>query len=367
MKIGIEAERANHPNPTGVEHYAAQIIKGLAQLDSENEYILYFRTKPQQWFYELPKNFRLKVIYFPKFWIQIRLSLEMLLHPVDVLLVMASAFPLLSRGKAVITVHDIAFEIFSGIYTGFNNYYQKFFARFAVWRASKIMAVSEATKKDLVKIYKVDPLKITVTYLGVGPEFEPLSYEQVQPTLDKYHLSFKKYILFLGTLQPRKNLIKLIDAYLKLKQDYRIEEKLVIGGGRGWLWEPILEKINQNKNNGVVYLDYVQSEERKFLYNGASVVTLVSNYEGFGLPPLEAMACGIPVVVSNVSSLPEVVDGASELVDPNSVDSIAYGLLEVLQNREHAAELSKKGIERAKQFNWLDTAKKTLAVLESLK
>jgi glycosyltransferase involved in cell wall biosynthesis len=367
MKIGLEAERANHPHPTGVEHYAAQVIKGLARLDHVNQYILYFRTKPQQWFYELPSNFKLKVLYFPKFWIQIRLSLEMLLHPVDVLVILASALPLFHTRKAVITAHDIAFEIFSGIYTGFNNYYQKFFARFAVWRATKILAVSDATKQDLIKIYKTNPSKISVTHLGVGSEFKPLPYESVQHVLDKHSLSYKKYILFLGTLQPRKNIIKLIDAYLKLKKDYRIEEKLVIGGGRGWLWEPIMEKIEEAKSSGVVYLDYISENERAPLYNGASVFCLVSNYEGFGLPPLEAMACGTPVVVSNISSLPEVVGDAGELVDPSSADSIAEGILKVLMDKNLQTEMSKKGIEQARKFTWEETARKTLEVLESLK
>jgi glycosyltransferase involved in cell wall biosynthesis len=367
MKIGIEAERANHPNPTGVEHYAAEVIKGLAKFDTHNQYILYFRTKPQDWFYKLPPNFRLKIIYFPKFWIQLRLSLEMLLHPVDVLLIMASALPLFHTKKAVVTAHDIAFEIFSGIYTGFNNYYQKFFARFAVWRATKVLAVSEATKKDLVKIYGTSPKKIEVTHLGVGPEFHPLTYSEVQDVLDIYKLSYKKYILYLGTLQPRKNIIKLIDAYLELKKHNHIEEKLVIGGGKGWLWEPIMQKIEESKKDGVVYLDYVKASERVALYNGAQVLALVSNYEGFGLPPLEAMACGTPVVVSNISSLPEVVGDAGVLVNPESVNSIAEGILKVLIDKNRQQEMSEKGISQARQFTWEETARKTLHVLESLK
>src|SRR6185369_17804748 len=119
MKIGIEAERANLPNPTGVERYAAELIRGLAKLDPNNEYVLYFRSQPEAWFLNLPKNFSYKVMPFPKFWTQIRISWEMITHPVDVLLIPASALPLIHPKKSVVTVHDIAFEIFDGIYTGF--------------------------------------------------------------------------------------------------------------------------------------------------------------------------------------------------------------------------------------------------------
>jgi len=365
MIIGIEAERANLPKPTGVEFYAAQIIKGLASLDKTNQYILYFRTKPQEWFYQLPGNFKIKVLPFPKFWTQIRLSIEMLFHPVDVLVIMASALPFIHPKKSVVTVHDIAFEIFSGIYTGFMNYYQKFFARFAVKNAIRILAVSEATKKDLIKIYNVAPDKIQVTPLGVDSEFRPIPYDQVQSVLDKYKLVYKKYILYLGTLQPRKNIQKLIDAFLKLKNEHRIEEKLVIAGNKGWLWEPIIKKIESSRD--VIYLDYVANEDRVALYNGAVTLALVSNYEGFGLPPLEAMACGTPVVVSDISSLPEVVGDAGVLVDPNSTGSIADGLLELITNKQLQKELSEKGLLRAKQFTWAETSRKTLAIIESLK
>jgi glycosyltransferase involved in cell wall biosynthesis len=329
MRIGLEAERANMPNPTGVEIYAAQLIKNLAKIDTKNEYILYFRTKPLPWFYELPKNFQIRLIPFPKFWTQIRLSWEMITHPVDVLVVLAAALPFYHGRKSVVTIHDIAFEMFDGIYTGFMNYYQKFFARFAVKFATKVLTVSESTKNDLIKTYHARPEKITVTHLAYDTErFRPMGYEQVQPVLDKLNLSYKKYILFTGTLQPRKNIERLVDAYLKLKTESRIEEKLVIAGGKGWLWEPIVAKIESaGMKDSVRHIGYADQEDLPALYNGASVLTLPALYEGFGLPPLEAMACGTPVVVSNISSMPEVVGDAGVLVDPKSVDSIAEGLL----------------------------------------
>ncbi len=368
MKIGVEAERANLPNPTGVEYYAAQLIKQFAKLDNKNEYILYFRTIPQDWFYQLPENFSIKVMPFPKFWTQLRISWEMIWHPVDVLFIPASALPLWHVRNSVVTVHDIAFELFDGIYTGYMNYYQKFTARFAVKFAKKVITVSNSTKKDLVRVYHTAEDKITVTHLGLAKNLHPMNYEEVQPVLDKYDLVYQKYILFVGTIQPRKNIVRLVEAFQKLKKDNHIEEKLIIVGGRGWLWEPILKKIKMVGLDGSVrYLDYLTHEDLPYIYAGAKVFTLPALYEGFGFPPLEAMSSGVPVVVSNLSSLPEVVGEAGVLVDPNSVDSIAEGLLKVLTDNNLRQNMIVKGLVRVKDFTWENTARKTLAVFESLK
>src|SRR3989344_2601359 len=367
MKIGVEAERANLPNPTGVERYAAELIKNFARLDSYNEYVLYFRTKPQQWFYDLPKNFSIKVIPFPKFWTQLRLSWEMIIHPVDVLFIPASALPLWHPKKSVVTFHDVAWRIYPQTFMPIMRRYLEWSSRFAVKSANQILAVSQVTKDDLIKFYQADPNKITVTHLGLDSTFQPKKYEEVQPVLDKYDLVYQKYVLFVGSIQPRKNIIRLVEGYQKIKQANHVEEKLVIAGGRGWLWEPILKKIKMVGLDGSTkYLDYVKQEDLPYLIAGAKLLTLTSLYEGFGLPPLEAMASGVPVVVSNVSSLPEVVGDAGRLVDPNSVDDIAAGLLEVLTNRNVKNEMIKKGLERSKQFTWEATARKTLEIFNSL-
>jgi glycosyltransferase involved in cell wall biosynthesis len=368
MRIGLEAERANLPNPTGVEQYAAELIKNLAKLDHQNIYTLYFRTKPQPWFYELPKNFRVRLIPFPKFWTQIRLSWEMLTRPVDVLLILASVLPIWHPKNSIFTTHDVAYEIFPEAFTKFMRKYLIFSTRFAAKHARKIFAVSESTKNDLIKYYKTDPNKIEVVYLGYDQNrFYPRSYEEVQPVLDKYGLVYQKYALFVGTIQPRKNIIRLVEAFQKVKKQYHVEEKLAIFGGRGWLWEPILKKIKMVGLDGSVkYYDYAPKEDLPYIYAGAKLLTLPALYEGFGLPPLEAMASGVPVVVSNLSSLPEVVGDAGVLVDPNSVDSIAEGLLKVLTDPKLRKTMIERGREQAKKFTWENTAKRTLEVIEGL-
>lgn len=368
MKIGIEAERANLSQKTGVEVYAAQLIRHLALLDHKNDYVLYFRTKPQAWFYALPPNFKVKVIPFPKFWTQIRLSWEMLTHPVDVLLILASALPFIHPKKSIVTAHDIAFELFEGIYSGYMQHYQKFVARYAVKHAAAVIAVSESTKNDLIQVYQAKRDKIETIYLGFDPgQFTPMSYEQAQSALDKFRLTYRKYILYVGTIQPRKNIHKLIEAYLKLKEKNHIEEKLVIVGKRGWLWEPIQVRMQEAAADGVIYLDYVSQEDLRSIIAGASLLALVAFYEGFGLPPLEAMASGVPTVVSMTSALPEVVGDAGMLVDPQSVDDIARGLLDVLTNAGLRHDMIEKGLVQSQKFSWEITAKKTLELLESFK
>ncbi|MBX4187909.1 MAG: glycosyltransferase family 4 protein [Candidatus Doudnabacteria bacterium] len=368
MKIGIEGERANHLSPTGVERYATELIKNLAKLDKENEYVLYFRTEPQEWFKHLPPNFKLRVIPFPKFWTQTRLTLELLLHPVDVFVLPIQALPFLHPRNSIITVHDVAYEIFPQAFAGFMLFYLKLTTRWGVWRAKKIIAVSESTKKDVVKFYGADPDKITPVHLGVDSQYKPLPYDQVQAVLDKYGLSYKKYILFVGTMQPRKNIVGLVEAFEKLKKDYRIEEKLVLVGGKGWLWEAIIQRIETSPvRDSIKIMDYVPVADLPTLYNGAIVETLPALYEGFGLPPLEAMACGTPVVVSDISSLPEVVGDAGVLVKPSDSEALAQGLLKVLVDPNLREEMSRKGIERAKRYTWESCARKILDVINSFR
>lgn len=367
MKIAMEAERANAMHPTGVEHYAIELIRHLAQIDHKNEYTLYFRTEPQPWFHQLPANFKIRIIPFPKFWTQTRLAWEVFWNRPDVFFLPIQALPFIHPKNSVITVHDVAYEIYPNAFAPFMRFYLKLTTRWGVWRAKKIITVSESTKNDVARIYGTKPEKINTIHLGLDDGYVPMSYENTQAVLDKYNLVHKKYILFVGTLQPRKNIVKLIEAYLKLRKQHHLEEKLVIVGGKGWLWEPIMEKIDQSKYDGVVYLDYIDYDDLKPIYSGATCLTLPALYEGFGIPPLEAMACGTPIVVSNLSSLPEVAGGAGILVDPDNVDSIADGLLKVVVDKELQAEMSKKGIERAKMFTWRACAEMTLKVFESFK
>lgn len=359
MVIGIEAERANNPVKTGVEHYAKQLILHLAEIDRQNRYVLYLRTRPEAWFSELPENFRVKVIPFPLFWTQLRVSWEMLFYPVDVLFIPASALPLIHPKKSVVTIHDLAWLYFPETFTRFNRNFLKWSTRFAVARASGIIAVSEATKKDLLKEYKVEPRKVAVVHHGYEAERTAYSVERLE---GRQKLP-EKFVLFLSTLQPRKNLERLIDAFAELKKENpELPHKLVVAGRPGWKYGGILEKINAHKD-AAVYLNHVSDDDRLSIMSKADLLVLPSLYEGFGMQILEAFAAGVPVAASNVSSLPEVAGEAAAYFDPLRTDEIKNAIKSVLLDRSFSDRLKEAGRRRLEHFSWEKCARETLAIL----
>lgn len=359
MKIGIEAERANIDNPTGVERYAQQILLGLASSDPENSYVLYLRTAPKAWMRSLPKNFEVRIIPFPIFWTQLRISWEVFLHPVDALFIMASALPLLHPKKSIVTIHDIAWKFYPETFSWPMRNYLRFSTWFAVKQASAIIAVSEQTKKDLIKFYKLSPEKVVVIYHGFDQQGE-VEVHSDQDELLKLKELPDKFILYLGTLQPRKNIIGLIDAYQLLQnKQTTLGYKLVIAGGKGWLYKEIMKRISSD--NSIKYFGYVQ--DRFALMRRAGLLVQPAFYEGFGLQILDAFSVKVPVACSNVSSLPEVAGAAAAYFDPRNPEDIAAAIEKVISSPAYAAELVEKGIAQLQQFTWKKTISETLAVL----
>lgn len=357
MRIGVEAQRANVSNPTGVEHYAQQMILGFAKHDKINSYTLYLQSEPASWLKELPSNFKLKVIPFPILWTQFRISLEIIFHPVDALFIMASALPLIHPKNSIVTIHDLAWEFYPETFSKFMRFYLPLSTWFAVRFAKSIIAVSEQTKKDLIKKYAVDPQKITVVYHGFD-----LSTEVVSSSVEEKQriaLLPAKFILYLGTLQPRKNIIGLIEAFIQLKKEKTLEHALVLLGGKGWLYEQIMEKISNHPE--VIYLGYIQ--DRFAVLKKAALLVQPAFYEGFGLQILDAFAAGVPVASSNVSSLPEVAGEAAVYFDPKDKEQIKDAMFRVLTNPVLSTELSAKGSQRLKLFTWDTCVKQTLGII----
>lgn len=359
MIIGIEAERANNRVKTGVEHYAKQLILHLAKIDQVNEYVLYLRTKPEDWFFALPPNFKVRVIPFPIFWTQLRVSWEMIWHPPDVLFVPASTLPIV-HPNSVYTEHDVAWIYYPEVFTFYMRWFHRVFSWLARKSSTKIIAISDNTKQDLIKHYGVDSEKISVVphgYEETGRDFSKLSPEVAAKLPEKY-------ILFLSTIQPRKNLVGLIEAFKDLKFEHpELPHKLVVVGGAGWKYEQSMRAIDDNKDI-VVYLGRVSDEDRWPIFNKAELFIHPSFYEGFGMWILEAFECGVPVAVSNNSSLPEVGGDAALYFDPSKKEEIKQVILKVLQNPELAKSLVEKGRERLTAFSWEKCARQTLTVLE---
>ena len=360
MHIGIEAERANNPQKTGVEHYTKQLILQFAKLDSANQYTLYLRTEPAEWLKNLPPNFFCKVLPFPIFWTQLRLSWEMFWHPPDLLFIPASALPFWSPKNCLVTIHDVAWLFFPEAFTWFMRNYLHYSTRFAVWKARYILVNSQATATDLINHYNVSQEKIKHTPFGFDTSPIPDSQfsEKIKAKITE------PYILFLSTLQPRKNLPALIDAVALLKKNQpELPHKLIVAGRPGWKYEAILEKIKANPEI-VTYLDYVSDDDRLRLLKHATVLAMPSLYEGFGMQILEAFYTKTPVISSNVSSLPEVAGQGAIYFEPTDISAMAEALKQVLTQPELRNDLIKKGQLQLAKFSWQQCAQLSLAVIE---
>jgi len=278
-----------------------------------------------------------------------------------------------NKAKVIVTIHDLVPILFTKTqlsrhpYNNFRFWWRwNFTFKLIRNRIDFVIADSENTKNDCIKHLKIPEEKIKVIYIAADEIYRPLdSTEEVKKEIKKYNIN-SQFILFVGTLESRKNIPNLIKAFYKLK-NRGITHKLVITGKKGWNYAEIfktVEKLNLQKD--IIFTDYVPEEDLVKLYNAAEVFVYPSIYEGFGLPPLEAMSCGCPVITSNISSLPEVVGDAGITIDPYNIEELANKMYEVLINEDLRKELSTKGLERAKLFSWKKAAEETWQVYELL-
>ncbi|MBI5698770.1 glycosyltransferase family 4 protein [Candidatus Saganbacteria bacterium] len=272
------------------------------------------------------------------------------------------------RTPKIITVHDLAFVRHPEYYNPGKRWYKQLLAPYSLKRADKIIVVSEFTKRELTQIYQTPEDKITVVPNGIASKFrrKDLDSDSRKRILKRLGFDYDRFILFAATLEPRKNLLSLLDSFEEIARQ-RSDVGLVICGKKGWLYEESLIRVEVlAKRFKIRYLGYVSDDDLVELYNLAEIFVYPSFYEGFGFPPLEAMACGLPVVTSNVSSLPEIVGDAALTVDPRDPGQIARAILGVLDNKDIAREMVRKGKERAKMFTWQKTAAKTYEVYEDV-
>jgi glycosyltransferase involved in cell wall biosynthesis len=377
MKIGIDISLAVGEK-AGVGHYSWELVKGLAEIDRQNEYILYplfynirdplFKTLPP---FQAP-NFRYNHCEHSAreamdLWESPSISKKDLLGPTDVLHTTTVCCPRDHYGKVVFTAYDVSFLTHPQFHTEANRLICLRGSLDAVLWADKIIAISRHTKEDMVKYFNVPEDRLVVVHLAHREEFRPIDDTSVlQKVRIKYNLK-KDYILMVGSIEPRKNHQLLIRAYNALPGLIRKKFDLILGGGSGWLNTDIFELVkNLRIQDQVRFLGYIPDADLPAIINAATVFAYPSFYEGFGLPVLEAMACGTPVITSNVSSLPEIVENAGIMIDPSSMDELRERLIEVLKNDSLRENLRRKGLEQAKKFSWRDTAKRTLEIYEQL-
>ncbi len=269
--------------------------------------------------------------------------------------------------KSLITIHDMAHHFYPKyVVQGHDVDLPKYLSNCAA-KADLILCMSENTKKDVINILGVPVEKVWVTYNGVSEAFHCNGDERLLSDLRKRHGLPERFILFVGTIEPRKNLVKLVEACHLLYSRDRVKEPLVIVGGKGWKNEAFYEIIRKLKvEDRIIFTGYVSDADLPLIYNAATVFVYPSLYEGFGIPVIEAMACGVPVVTSNVSSLPEVAGDAAILVNPEDVEEIASGINRVLSDEGLCKDLQDKGLKQARKFTWGACARKTLEAIEYL-
>ena len=357
MKIGIDVNEANVGERVGTGQYCFHVLKHWYK-ESDIDFHLYHRDSLQSDMPPERDGWHYHQVGPSRAWIRFGLPLYLISHPKnDAFWSPAHYMPRFTGGPSVVTIHDLAYEFFPELFLPSDLYKLKNWTRSAVKQASHVIAVSAATRHDLMTIYDVQDTKISVVHNGYDSEIFNVTHKPNRTIKEDY-------ILFLGTIQPRKNAIKLVQAFHLLRQS-GYKGKLVLAGRIGWMADDTLAVIKLSPySKDIVMTGYVSDETRKSLYTYADVYVLPSLYEGFGVPAIEAMACGAPVAVANNSSLPEVVGDSGLLFNATDPADIARAVTEIKSDREHWV---KKSLARAKHFSWAKCARETLQVLTSLK
>lgn len=367
MIIGIDGTEANVKQRVGANQYAFELLHGLSRLKTSHHWVIYLREPAMPDLPESTKTWSYRVFGPKRFWTQWRLPLDLFVHKPrpDVFFSPGHYAPRWSPVPVAISIMDLGFLKFPEQFTKKDLYQLASWTAGSVKSAKHIFAISESTKNDIIKAYHTPEEKITVTYPGYDQkrfDIKILRDKDIERIKDSYKI-VGDYILFLGTLKPSKNIEGLLEAHNILISQYP-NIQLVIAGKKGWMYDTIFAKVRESGlEDKVIFTDFVSDDEVAGLVSGADVFVLPSFWEGFGIPVVEAMACGVPVVVSDVGSLPEVVGEAGVIVNPNDPQSIAQGIKKALKDKE---ELRKKGLEQVKKFSWENCAKKTLTVLEEL-
>lgn len=400
MLIGIDASRANAEHRTGTEWYSFFLIKHLARIiGPEHRVFLYIREPIREDLAEgLPKHFQPRYLAWPpKFlWTQLRLSLEMFFHKPDLLFVPAHTMPLVHPKHTVVTLHDIGFERMAQLYDfqpiahekvlskillsllvkfftlgRFSNNeldYHKWATRFALKHAEHVLTVSDFSRQEIIDFYHIAPEKITRIYNSFDQSlFQPIrDQNRISRVLQKYHLQ-QPYVLFIGRLEQKKNLPKLIEAWAIFKKQSAFPHKLVLVGMPGFQYDLIQAKIRSlGVQESVQETGYVAQEDLPVILSAADAYIFPSLYEGFGIPILEAFACRTPVVASRIASLPEIAGKGAYYFNPLNAQDMAQALEKVLFSKDLQSQLQEAGKIELQRFSWEKTAQKTWDVLQRI-
>ena len=366
MHIAIDAHSVG-TGLAGNETYAANLVEALAEVDSENTYTVYV-TRPEALarFENRWPNVRARrtLPHTPLVRIPVTLSAELRRRPVDLLHVQYTAPPL-APCPVVATIHDLSFEHIPETFNRRSRVHRRLTGRAPARSADHVIAPSEYTRRDLIDTYGLDPARVTAIPLAASAHFRRVEdADEIERVRRLYGIG-REYVLAVGSIQPRKNLARLVRAYSGLRRERGRSNlpQLVLVGKRAWLYGETLKAVEEEGvGDSVVMTGYVSEGDLPALYTGALCFAYPSYYEGFGLPPLEAMRCGTPVLTGDRTSLPEVVGDAGLTADPFDTGALAGALARLIEDAPLRAELGARGLKRARAFDWRDTARMTLQV-----
>ncbi len=352
---------------TGNETYVSNLLKGLAEIDPRNEYTL-LTTAPAlcRRLIDGHANFTLRSVSAnPFFRIPWQIPLQLQRYPADLLHVSYIAPPRIPC-PTVVSVHDIIYALMPETFSARDRLILSSLVPVSMRRAARVLTLSENSRQDMLTRYKLPADKVVAIHLAPAGHFRPVSTADIERARQKYDTS-QSFVLAVGNLQQRKNLVRLMEAFVQAKQTHRLPHKLVLVGKQHWGYEAIWASVQANNVAAhVKFTGYIPDEDMPALYSAADLFVYPSLYEGFGLPVLEAMACGTPVVTSNTSSLPEIAGQAALMVDPYNVQAISEAIAQGLLDENMRSTLRAKGIEQARRFSWAETARQTLKIYEDI-
>lgn len=364
MIIGINASAAIKQPRTGVEEYTYQLIKHLTMLPEarEHRFLLYLpavarRAKagmPNNTFdFLLPSNFEIKVLRWPLpfLWTQIRLAWEMFVRSPEILFIPVHVLPFFAPKNSIVTIHGLEYEYWPQGYSFWRRFYLHWSTKVAARKAQKIIAISENTKQDLIKLCNVKADKIEVVHHGIEVKNQNLKIKNQKP-----------YILYIGRIETKKNVQGILEAYKILKEKHKISHELILAGAPGYGYEKIKLEIGNLKLE-IKELGYINEETKWHLLSNADIFLFPSFYEGFGLPILEAQAMGVPVITSLGSCLPEVVGQGALFVNPRSSIEIAQAVSQLIDDKILRDRLIQLGMKNVNRFNWEKCARETLKTM----
>ena len=377
MHIGINAHLlAFTPDyrQAGLSRYIYELVTRLPRCDKNATFTAFTGNAPvpEAFVANMPANLNLASSRFSTAKAPVRIAWEQAILPVaasraglDILHCPVNVRPLIATCPVVITIHDLIFLRYPEAFHPAKRAYLKFMTRWSARHSAHIIAVSEQTRRDVIELLDIKPGRVTTVHNGVGSQFVPLHDDTLARFAQEKRLT-RRTVFYVGTLEPRKNITMLLKAFSKLAAEPDFDDTtLVIGGSKGWYYDEVFAtagRLGLTASERVRFLGRVPDEELPLWYNCASVFVFPSRFEGFGLPLLEAMACGTPVITSNTSSLPEVVGDAGILLPPDEPEAWSAALRKVLTSQDIASSLAAKGLERSTQFSWDRTASETFAV-----